>query len=42
MIFEKAKEYLLRAYMFEGEEIFEGSKEKYLEFLQENVNLSEE
>lgn len=39
--FEKAKEYLLRAYMFEGEEIFEGSKEKYFEFLNKNVDLSE-
>jgi tetratricopeptide (TPR) repeat protein len=39
--FENAKEYLLRAYMFEGEAIFEGSKEKYFEFLKENVNLSE-
>jgi len=39
---DKAKEYLLRAYMFEGKEIFEGSKEKYFEFLKENVDLSEE
>ena len=39
--FKNAKEYLLRAYMFEGEEIFEGSKEKYFEFLKENVDLSE-
>jgi len=40
--FKNAKEYLLRAYMFEGKEIFEGSKEKYFEFLKENVDLSEE
>lgn len=36
---EKAKEYLLRAYMLEGKEIFEGSKEKYFEFLQKNIEL---
>lgn len=40
--FEKAEEYLLRAYMFEGKEIFEGSKEKYFEFLKQNVELSQE
>lgn len=39
--FDQAKEYLLRAYMFEGEAIFEGSKEKYFHFLKENVKLSE-
>ncbi|MNE84689.1 hypothetical protein D3C80_1816200 [compost metagenome] len=36
---EQAKEYLLRAYMLDGAEIFEGSKEKYFEFLKENVKL---
>lgn len=38
--FDQAKEYLLRAYMFDGIEIFEGSKEKYFDFLKENVNLN--
>lgn len=38
--FDQAKEYLLRAYLFEGEAIFEGSKEKYFNFLKENVKLS--
>lgn len=37
--FENAKEYLLRAYMFEGEAIFEGSMEKYFDFLKQNVKL---
>lgn len=36
---EQAKEHLLRAYMLDGAEIFEGSKEKYFEFLKENVKL---
>ena len=39
--FENAKEYLLLAYTLDGEEIFQGSKEKYLEFLKENMDLSE-
>lgn len=39
--FENAKEYLLLAYTLDGEEIFQGSKEKYLEFLRENMDLSE-
>ena len=39
--FENAKEYLLRAYTLDREKIFEGSKEKYLGFLQENIDLSE-
>lgn len=39
---DKAKEYLLRAYMFEGKEIFEGSKEKYFEFLKKHLELSVE
>lgn len=36
---EKAKEYLLRAYMFEGKEIFEDDDEKYFNFLKQNVEL---
>ena len=36
---EEAKEYLLRAYMFEGEEIFENDDTKYFEFLKQNVEL---
>lgn len=39
--FENAKEYLLRSYTLDGEEIFQGSKEKYLEFVKENIDLSE-
>ena len=39
--FEDAKAYLLLAYTLDGEEIFQGSKEKYLEFLKENMDLSE-
>lgn len=35
---EEAKEYLLRAYMLEGEEIFEG-EEKYLTFLKQHVKI---
>lgn len=35
----EAKEYLLRAYMFEGEEIFEKDDTKYFEFLKQNVEL---
>ena len=35
----EAKEYLLRAYMFEGEEIFENDDAKYFEFLKQNVEL---
>ncbi|WP_296147366.1 tetratricopeptide repeat protein [uncultured Flavobacterium sp.] len=38
---ENAKEYLLRAYLLDGIEIFEGSKEKYFEFLQKNVKLDQ-
>lgn len=34
---EQAKEFLLRAYMLEGENIFEGEDEKYFQFLQTNV-----
>lgn len=37
--FDEAKEFLLRAYMLEGEEIFEDSDGKYFEFLKENVKL---
>jgi|GEM_PF-130480 len=36
---ENAQEYLLRAYMLDGIEIFEGSKEKYFDFLQQNAKL---
>lgn len=37
---EEAKEFLLRAYMFEGEEIFESEDEKYFNFLKQNVDLN--
>ena len=36
---EEAKEYLLKAYMFEGEEIFEDADEKYFNFLKQNIKL---
>ena len=36
---EEAKEYLLRAYMLEGKEIFEEEDEKYFNFLKQNVEL---
>lgn len=36
---EEAKEYLLRAYMFESEEIFENEDSKYFDFLKQNVEL---
>lgn len=36
---EEAKEYLLRAYMFEGKEIFKNDDEKYFTFLKQNVDL---
>lgn len=39
---ENAKEFLLRAYMLEGEKIFEDEEAKYFQFLKENVNLSAE
>lgn len=35
-----ATEYLLRAFMFEGEDIFEDDDEKYLNFLKKNVDLN--
>jgi hypothetical protein len=38
---EGAKEYLLRAFMMEGSEIFEAEDPKYLEFLQEHYDLEE-
>jgi len=38
---EGAKEYLLRAYMMEGEEIFEAEDPKYLSFLKEHFDLEE-
>lgn len=34
---KQAKEFLLRAYMLEGENIFEEEDEKYFQFLQTNV-----
>lgn len=36
---EEAKEYLLRAYMMEGEGIFESDDARYFEFLKTNVDL---
>lgn len=36
---EDAKEYLLRAYMVEGEEIFQSEDDKYFDFLKRNVQL---
>lgn len=36
---EQAKEYLMRAYLFEGEEIFENDDAKYFEFLTKHVDL---
>lgn len=35
----EAKEYLLRAYMLEGKEIFENDDVKYFDFLKQNVEL---
>lgn len=37
--FNNAKEFLLRAYMLEGKEIFDAEREKYFNFLKENVKL---
>ncbi len=36
---DEAKEYLLRAYMLEGEEVFELDDPKYIEFLKQHVDL---
>lgn len=36
---DKALDHLLRAYMLEGKEIFNGEDEKYFEFLSEKVEL---
>lgn len=36
---EKSLDHLLRAYMLEGKEIFDGEDEKYFEFLNKNVEL---
>jgi tetratricopeptide (TPR) repeat protein len=36
---EEAKEYLIRAYMLEGEELFEEEDKKYLNFLKQHVKL---
>jgi tetratricopeptide (TPR) repeat protein len=38
---ERAKEYLLRAYMLEGKGIFEAEDPKYLLFLEEHFDLEE-
>ena len=35
---DQAKEYLLRAFMLEGEEIFDGECEKYFELIQDMVD----
>lgn len=35
--FEKAKEFLLRAYMLDGKEIFKSEEKKYFKFLKKNV-----
>jgi tetratricopeptide (TPR) repeat protein len=37
---EEAKEYLLRAYLLEGEEIFDNDDPKYLDFLKQQVDLT--
>ncbi|SHM03275.1 hypothetical protein SAMN02746009_03838 [Hymenobacter psychrotolerans DSM 18569] len=37
--FAKAKDELMRAYMGQGEEIFEGEDEKYFTFLKQEVAL---
>lgn len=36
---ESAQEYLLRAYMMEGRDIFEDESPKYLKFLDDNIDL---
>jgi hypothetical protein len=36
---ELAQEYLLRAYMMEGRDIFEEESPKYLKFLGDNIDL---
>ena len=36
---DNAEEYLLRAYMLQGPEVFEGENEKYFDFLKERVEL---
>jgi len=36
---ESAKEYLLRAYLLEGEDIFTNEDPKYLHFLRQNVTI---
>lgn len=38
--FNEAKEFLLRAYMLEGEELFETEEEQYFNFLKDNVKLN--
>lgn len=37
-----AEEYLLRAYMLDGAEVFEGQNPKYFDFLREHVDLGED
>jgi len=37
---DQAKEFLLRAYMLDGESVFEGEDDKYLTFLKTYVDLS--
>lgn len=36
---KEAKEYLLRAYMLEGKEIFDGKNQKYYKWLSKNVKM---
>ncbi len=36
---ESAQEYLLRAYMMEGRDIFDDESPKYLKFLDDNIDL---
>lgn len=36
--FEKAKEYMLKAYMIDGFEIFEGENTKYIDFFKRNID----
>ncbi len=39
---KNALEYMLRAYMFEGEEIFDEDNPKYLEFLSTHIDLGQD
>ena len=38
--FEKSKEYLLRAYMIEGEDIFEDEDEKYIQSIKDLIDTA--